>query len=92
MSVLGVPVARVVRALAAFRATHGGGTAMNDDRARNIWLPEFDVETEAVIGQEWPRVIVTKWETNQIGERRYVETRIYQAPDWPERPPTVMPL
>lgn len=47
------------------------------DEKRSLWLPEFEVDHEEVIGH-WPIVIVTKWERNFLGERRYVETRSYR--------------
>jgi hypothetical protein len=45
----------------------------------HIWTPEFEVDHEQVIGEDWPLVIVSKWEVNRIGERRFVGTRVYRA-------------
>jgi hypothetical protein len=55
---------------------------------RRIWRPVFEMELIEVIGQEWPVfVIVTKWEENDLGERRLVESRDYGPPPthahWP---------
>jgi hypothetical protein len=44
-----------------------------------VWTPEFDVVHEQVVGQDWPIVLVTRWMTNAIGERRFAGTRTYQA-------------
>jgi hypothetical protein len=52
---------------------------INEPQKRQLWLQEFEVDYEEVIGQDWPLVIVTKWESNLIGERRFVGTRIYRA-------------
>lgn len=51
-----------------------------DDPRHGVWIPEYETTTEEVMGQEWPLVVVQKWERNGIGERRYVGTRIYSAP------------
>lgn len=46
---------------------------------REFWVPEFDVDTVQVLGRDWPDIIVTKWEVNGIGERRFVESRVYRS-------------
>jgi len=43
----------------------------------HIWIPEFEVDHEQVLGQSWPLVLVSKWEVNRMGERRFVGTRSY---------------
>jgi hypothetical protein len=43
-----------------------------------LWTPEYEVHHDQLHGQEWPIVIVEKFETNWRGERRYVETKRYQ--------------
>jgi len=48
-------------------------------RDRDVWWPEFDTEVVSIMGQQWPDLIVTKWERNYLGEKRYVETRTYEA-------------
>lgn len=55
------------------------GSAENDIR-RALWFPDYDVHTVEVMGQEWPDLIVEKWERNSIGERRFVESRTYVLP------------
>ena len=50
---------------------------MSDPR-RDLWVAEFESEMVQLVGREWPTlVIVTMWERNDIGERRYVGTRTY---------------
>lgn len=45
---------------------------------RNLWMPRVDTDAVEVLGKKWPPVvIVTMWEENDIGERRYVGTRSY---------------
>lgn len=46
---------------------------VHPEESRSIWIPEFETEVIETIGSEWPDgVIVTKWERNLLGERRYV--------------------
>ena len=47
---------------------------------RGVWWPEYDTEVVQTIGQEWPDLIVTKWESNYLGEKRFVETKVYSVP------------
>jgi hypothetical protein len=56
---------------------------MKDDPQDFLWMPDFEIQHEEVHGQEWPLIIVTKFERNPRGERRYVETRIYRPDDRP---------
>jgi len=46
----------------------------------DLWLPDFEVTIVEVMGQEWPTAyLVSKWERNAIGERRFTgETRTYR--------------
>ncbi len=49
---------------------------------RDIWIPEWETETVTAMGQPWPEgIIVTRWERNLIGEKRYVDTKWYGPPD-----------
>ncbi len=48
------------------------------EATRGPWLPEFETTTETLTDQEWPVVVVTKWEINLRGERRYVDTQVYR--------------
>lgn len=62
----------------AYDAGFGAGAEaarFNMPRDRDLWTPEFEVHHEVAMGEEWPVVIVTKWEVNRIGERRFVGTR-----------------
>lgn len=46
------------------------------------WIPEYDVTQVAIHGQEWPLLLVKKWETRKVAgdyERRFVESRWYVA-------------
>lgn len=43
------------------------------------WVPDYETELVEVHGQEWPRVLVQKYERNGRGERRYVGSRFYDA-------------
>jgi hypothetical protein len=47
-------------------------------------MVDFEVTTIEMHGHEWPDVLVQKWERNEIGERRFVESRIYSAADPPK--------
>lgn len=50
------------------------------DQRRNIWQPEWETEVVNEVGREWPSgILVTKWERNMIGEKRYVDTKWYYA-------------
>jgi hypothetical protein len=53
-------------------------TASVDPR-RAIWVPEFEVSYREVDGQPWPIVVVVKVETNLLDERRYVDSRMFDA-------------
>lgn len=45
---------------------------------RDVWLPEFSLTPINTMGSAWPdAVIVEKWERNDIGERRWVDTEMY---------------
>jgi hypothetical protein len=44
---------------------------------RSYWLPDPDVRHVDIIGKRWPIVIVDMFERNDLGERRYVETRSF---------------
>jgi hypothetical protein len=44
---------------------------------RGFWVPEFRITEVRTYGKEWPDIIVEKWETNSIGERRFVASRTY---------------
>ena len=48
--------------------------------SRDVWIPRFDYDPVEVMSAEpWPAfVMVTCWEENGIGERRYVATRAYR--------------
>lgn len=48
---------------------------------RDLWLPDWRTELIEVYGQEWPDVLVEKWERNELGELRYITSVIYIAPD-----------
>jgi hypothetical protein len=39
---------------------------------RDLWLPDFEVSYREVLGEKWPFVFIQKFETNRIGERRFV--------------------
>lgn len=54
-----------------------------------LWTPVFDTLLVETVGADWPDIIVTKWEENARGDRRYVETRTYRAvpPEGPEAGP-----
>lgn len=54
---------------------------MNTDIRRSIWYPDFAVHVEQVIGQLWPLVVVEHWERNELGERRFIDARIYSPRD-----------
>jgi hypothetical protein len=56
---------------------------ISEPMKRMLWLQEFEVDYEEVLGQGWPLVIVTKWERNLLGERRFVGTRIYRHAEEP---------
>lgn len=48
----------------------------------NAWRTYFEVLTIETVGEDWPRVVVEKWEEDHVGQRRHVETRGY-TPDPP---------
>ena len=53
---------------------------------KDIWTPEYRVEHADVTqlvsdGEDWPVVWAEKWETNGIGERRFIERREYRIAD-----------
>lgn len=45
----------------------------------SVWMVDFEVTAIEMHGHEWPDVLVQKWERNEMGERRFVESRIYKA-------------
>jgi len=49
------------------------------DPRTSVWMVDFEVTSIEMHGHEWPDVLVQKWERNEIGERRFVESRIYSA-------------
>ena len=56
-------------------------SAPHADQRRDVWLPEFHQTMVEVMGQEWPDLIIEKWERNGIGETRFVESRFYGPKD-----------
>lgn len=44
---------------------------------RDVWIPEYSTSLVEVHGHEWPLVLVKRFESNEIGERRFVESRFY---------------
>lgn len=68
------------------RAIAEQGVAVNlgsADAASWVWVPDIDCMPVRVVSDDpWPPcVVVTMWEVNQRGERRYVGTRIYPNPE-----------
>lgn len=51
-------------------------------RDAGVWLPTFDTKAVQVVSADpWPIcVLVTMWEENERGERRYVGSRTYSPP------------
>jgi hypothetical protein len=43
----------------------------------HVWLPYFVGREEMEAGADWPFYVVEKWERNEIGETRYVESRLF---------------
>lgn len=64
------------------KAIEAQGMAIHLNHDGGPWVPYFDTDPICVIGDSsWPvGVVVTMWEENQRGERRYIGTRIYQPP------------
>lgn len=55
------------------------------DDGLSFWRPVFDYEPVLVHGAPWPVVVmVTRWDENDLGERRYVEMRQYRYEPAPE--------
>lgn len=53
---------------------------MLDPKDHDVWVPYFTIEEVSEMGQEWPSVLVNKWEENYRGERRFVGSKVYEPP------------
>jgi hypothetical protein len=42
---------------------------------RDIWFPEIQYVEAQQFGKRWPTVIFSLFETNRLGERRFVDTK-----------------
>lgn len=49
----------------------------------HIWVPYFESHEVILSGADWPSYRVQKWERNEIGETRYVDTIMLEPPDKP---------
>jgi hypothetical protein len=49
------------------------------DARRNIWTNDFETKVVELMGGDWPEVVVDKYQTNHLGERRYVGSRMYRV-------------
>jgi hypothetical protein len=56
-------------------------TSNQVDPRREVWVPYFSATDVQIMGQEWPEVYVEKWETNLLGESRFVGARWYTLTD-----------
>ena len=45
------------------------------DSRRAIWRHEVVIEEVEELGVKWPLLVVSLFERNEIGERRYIETK-----------------
>jgi hypothetical protein len=52
------------------------------DPRREIWSADVEVTPIEVVGREWPDIILTLFQRNRLGERRYVGTQsLHPGPD-----------
>lgn len=70
---------RIAEEIAEAIAATGTATYL---REPDIWVPYFGCDPVLVVRDDpWPvGVVVSMFEENQRGERRFVGTRIYQPP------------
>ena len=47
----------------------------------DVWVPDYETTLVEVHGQEWPMVLVKKYEVNDLGERRFVESKFFAGVD-----------
>lgn len=48
---------------------------------RDIWSPDIEIQQERLLGQRWPFLIVQLFETNAIGERRWMGSKTFTIDD-----------